>query len=123
MLRIVARRQRSHGCRYTSGRLRTKHRGDWLYGRVEVRARLPPSRRGLWPAIWMLPTDDAFGGWPHSGEIDLVEHVGWEADGLLHAAAHATRHNPCAGPGADMPWPRPPDGASLLLDARRGGVF
>ena len=45
----------------------------------------------------MLPTDDAFGGWPHSGEIDIMEHVGWEADGLIHAAAHATKHNPCVG--------------------------
>ncbi|KAH8058682.1 glycosyl hydrolase [Aureococcus anophagefferens] len=96
-LRIIARLERSHGCRYTSARLRTKHRGDWLYGRVEVRARLPPSRRGLWPAIWMLPTDDAFGGWPHSGEIDIMEHVGWEQDGLIHAAAHSTKHNPCVG--------------------------
>ena len=53
---------------FTSGRLRTKHRGDWKYCRVEVRAKLPRGR-GLWPAIWMLPTHEKYGGWAASGEI------------------------------------------------------
>ena len=96
-LRIIARRERKQSCKYTSARLRTMHRGDWLYGRVEVRARLPPSKRGLWPAIWLLPTDEVYGGWPHSGEIDVMEHVGWEKSGLIHSACHATRHNPTVG--------------------------
>ena len=96
-LRIIARRERSNSCKYTSARLRTKYRGDWLYGRVEVRARLPPSKRGLWPAIWLLPTDEVYGGWPHSGEIDVMEHVGWEKNGLIHSACHSTRHNPTVG--------------------------
>ncbi|QYF93857.1 RICIN domain-containing protein [Massilia sp. PAMC28688] len=63
------------GCRqYTSARLRTRGKGDWLYGRMEARARLPRGQ-GLWPAIWMLPTDFAYGGWAASGEIDIVEAV------------------------------------------------
>ena len=71
---------------YSSGRIRTKHRGDWLYGRVEVRAKLPEGA-GLWPAIWMLPTEDKYGGWAKSGEIDIMEFRGQtpnEVLGTLH---------------------------------------
>jgi len=60
---------------YTSARVHTKNKGDWKYCRVEVRAKLP-SGKGTWPAIWMLPTDEIYGKWPNSGEIDIVEHVG-----------------------------------------------
>jgi beta-glucanase (GH16 family) len=69
------------GCRdYTSARLRTLGKGDWLYGRMEVRAKLPRGQ-GLWPAIWMLPTDSAYGGWAASGEIDIMEAVNATAAG------------------------------------------
>ncbi|MCW1926466.1 glycoside hydrolase family 16 protein [Luteolibacter arcticus] len=71
---------------YTSGRLRTKRRASWLYGRFEMRAKLPTGR-GIWPAFWMLPTKDAYGGWAASGEIDIMELVGHEpskAHGTLH---------------------------------------
>ena len=67
---------------YTSARLVTRHKGDWKYGRVEVRAQLPAGR-GLWPAIWMLPTQWAYGGWPRSGEIDIMENVGYWPDSLF----------------------------------------
>ena len=59
---------------YTSARLRTKGKGDWRYGRFEIRARLPAGQ-GTWPAIWMLPTDWQYGSWPLSGEIDIMEAV------------------------------------------------
>ncbi len=59
---------------YTSARLRTLNKGDWTYGRFEIRAKLP-SGQGTWPAIWMLPTDYVFGGWAASGEIDIMEAV------------------------------------------------
>ena len=59
---------------FTSARLRTKNLFDFKYGRVEVRARLPGGQ-GMWPAIWMLPTDWVYGGWPSSGEIDIMEAV------------------------------------------------
>ncbi len=62
---------------YTSARLRTKDRGDWTYGKFEVRAKIPVGV-GTWPAIWMLPTDEAYGGWPHSGELDIMEAIGSE---------------------------------------------
>ena len=69
------------GCRdYTSARLTTRTKGDWLYGRMEVRARLPGGQ-GLWPAIWMLPTDWSYGGWAASGEIDILEAVNPGATG------------------------------------------
>ncbi|HLZ87613.1 MAG TPA: glycoside hydrolase family 16 protein [Puia sp.] len=67
---------------YTSARLVTKFKGDWLYGRIEVRAILPAGR-GLWPAIWMLPTDWKYGGWPASGEIDIMENVGFMPDSIF----------------------------------------
>ena len=59
---------------YTSARLRSKNKGDWRYGRFEIRARLPKGQ-GTWPAIWMLPTDQFYGTWPLSGEIDIMEAV------------------------------------------------
>jgi beta-glucanase (GH16 family) len=74
---------------YTSARLRTKNLGDWRYGRIEITAKMPEGQ-GLWPAIWMLPTDNVYGGWPHSGEIDIVEAIntnaaaGNEIHGTLH---------------------------------------
>ena len=63
------------GKNYTSARLVTRSKGDWLYGRIEVRAKLPEGR-GMWPAIWMLPTDWVYGGHPSSGEIDIMENLG-----------------------------------------------
>ena len=71
---------------YTSARMRTKFKGDWLYGWFEVRAKLPVGQ-GLWPAIWMLPTDWEYGGWAASGEIDIMELLGHEPQkvyGTLH---------------------------------------
>jgi beta-glucanase (GH16 family) len=71
---------------YTSARLRTKNKGDWKYGRFEVKALLPYGQ-GIWPAIWMLPTDWVYGGWAASGEIDIMEMVGHEnkpVHGTLH---------------------------------------
>jgi beta-glucanase (GH16 family) len=67
---------------YSSGKLRTKHRGDWRYGKIEIRAKLPIGK-GIWPAIWMLPTDEKYGTWAASGEIDIVELNGAKPDELL----------------------------------------
>lgn len=59
---------------YTSARLNSRHKGDFKYGRIEVRAKMPRGQ-GSWPAAWMMPTDEVYGGWPKSGEIDIVEAV------------------------------------------------
>lgn len=66
---------------YTSARLRTKGKGDWKYGRIEMRAKMPEGQ-GAWPAFWMLPTDYVYGGWPKSGEIDIIEAVNLKASTL-----------------------------------------
>nr|WP_082126371.1 glycoside hydrolase family 16 protein [Aurantiacibacter marinus] len=59
---------------FTSGKITTKRLASWQYGRSEMRARLPHGQ-GTWPAFWMLPENDDFGGWPLSGEIDIFEAV------------------------------------------------
>ncbi len=89
---ITARRENFSGNFYTSTRLISRGKGDWKYGRFEIRARLPEGR-GTWPAIWMMPSDWEFsmGGWPDVGEIDIMEHVGHDP-GMVHASAHSAAH-------------------------------
>ena len=83
---IQALRESYEGAAYTSARLRTKDLADWKFGRFEIRARLPKGQ-GIWPAIWMLPTLEVFGGWPKSGEIDIMEAVGHEPE-KVHGTIH-----------------------------------
>jgi beta-glucanase (GH16 family) len=80
---------------YTSARLRTIQKGDWKYGRIEVRAKIPGGQ-GIWPAIWMLPTDWVYGGWAASGEIDIMEAVnlGTEETMKTHGTLHYGREWP-----------------------------
>ena len=96
VLRLTARREslrNTRGRRFTSSRLTTRGRGEWVCGRFEVRARLPRAARGLWPAVWMMPSRSPFGVWPHSGEIDIMEHVGWEGNGRVHISVHSAQAN------------------------------
>ncbi|MGB0431039.1 MAG: family 16 glycosylhydrolase, partial [Bacteroidia bacterium] len=76
---------------YTSARLVTKNKGDWKYGRFEIKAKMP-SGKGTWPAIWLLPTDWEYGGWPASGEIDIMEHVGYDMHNI-HGTVHTSAYN------------------------------
>ncbi len=92
---IEAIRENYSGKEYTSARLVTKNLGDWLYGKIVVSARLPKGR-GTWPAIWMLPTDWEYGGWPSSGEIDIMEHVGYD-EGVVHGTVHTEAFNHTLG--------------------------
>jgi beta-glucanase (GH16 family) len=82
LLVIEARKEDYLGARYTSARLDSKSKGDWKYGRIEVKAKIPAGK-GMWPAIWMLPTTSSYGGWPHSGEIDVMENVGYWPDSVF----------------------------------------
>jgi beta-glucanase (GH16 family) len=85
-LTITAIKEDVGGRNYTSARLITKNKGDILYGRIEVKA-IVPAGKGTWPAIWMLPTDWAYGDWPKSGEIDIMEHVGYDIN-VIHISTH-----------------------------------
>jgi beta-glucanase (GH16 family) len=92
VLTIVARRfKRAGKTSYTSARLVSRGKGDFQYGRIEFRARLPVGR-GTWGALWMLPTENRYGRWPRSGEIDIMEHVGHDP-GNVHVTVHTQAYN------------------------------
>jgi beta-glucanase (GH16 family) len=101
---ITAHKETLNDAEYTSGRIHSQGKGDFLYGRVDVRAKLPAGQ-GTWSAIWMLPStpfkysttckenEDWQGSatcdaWPNSGEIDIMEHVGYDMQTI-----HGTVHN------------------------------
>lgn len=86
VLTITAKKESMAGMNYTSSRMVSKNGNAMLYGRVEVKAKLPAGR-GTWPAIWMLPNDYAYGPWPNSGEIDIMEHVGYDPNNV-HFSVH-----------------------------------
>ena len=92
---IEARREKWEGREYTSCRLISKGKGDWTYGRFEVRAKLPAGR-GTWPAIWMLPSVDKYGTWPNGGEIDIMEQVGFDPQ-VVHASVHTKSYHHSIG--------------------------
>lgn len=77
MLIIQANKEYMMGRDYTSARLTTQFRGDWTYGRYEIRTKLPVTQ-GIWPAIWLLPSRAKYGSGPAGGEIDIMELVGSE---------------------------------------------
>jgi beta-glucanase (GH16 family) len=93
LLVIEARAESYGGASFTSARLTTRGKGDWLYGRMEMRAKLPAGL-GTWPAFWMLASDSDYGtgGWPDTGEIDIMEGVGHEPD-RSHSAVHTLALN------------------------------
>jgi len=102
---IEAHKEDFNDAEYTSGRIHSEGKGDLLYGKIDIRAKLPAGQ-GSWPAIWMLPSDpfkyatkcktgDVWQGadevcdaWPNSGEIDIMEHVGYDLNNV-----HGTVHN------------------------------
>lgn len=79
---------------YTSARMVTRYKADFKYGRIEMRAKVP-SGQGSWPAFWMMPTDEEYGEWPRSGEIDIFESVNLGAareDGTSENNIYGTLH-------------------------------
>ncbi len=85
VLIIEARKEPYKGANYTSASIISKGIGDWEYGKIEIRAKVPAGK-GTWPALWMLPTYNEYGGWPLSGEIDIMEYIGVEPQSLWYTA-------------------------------------
>lgn len=92
---IKAIKEKYENSEYTSARLNTRQ--GWTYGRFDIRAKLP-NGRGTWPAIWMLPDEWTVGTgqWPGVGEIDIMEHVGYDP-GQVHASIHTEEYNHVKG--------------------------
>lgn len=88
---IEARKEDYQARKYTSARLITQGKKTWKYGRIEVMAKLPKGV-GTWPAIWMLGENIGTAGWPKCGELDIMEHVGYE-EGVVHGTIHSEAYN------------------------------
>ncbi|GAB1448031.1 hypothetical protein MASR2M44_10360 [Bacteroidota bacterium] len=94
LLMIQAKKQSIGNSSYVSSRIRTINKLDFAGGRIEVRARMPKGK-GYWPAVWFLPTENYFGQWPMSGEIDLLEGKGQEPTktwGTIHYGSYAPQN-------------------------------
>src|SRR5690606_32499973 len=91
LLTITVRKEAYEGSEYTATRLVRQGTGDFLYGRLDVRGKTAKGR-GTWTAAWMLPTDWAYGDLPASGEIDILEHVGYDQD-VVHISVHTDDYN------------------------------
>jgi len=86
---IEAKKENIEKNAYSSARLVTKGKGDWTYGHIDVKARLPKGV-GTWPAIWMLGSTTPL-KWPDDGEIDIMEHVGYN-HGVIHGTTHSLKY-------------------------------
>ncbi|MEU9144613.1 family 16 glycosylhydrolase [Streptomyces sp. NPDC048349] len=98
-------------CEYTSARLNTAGRFTTTYGRVEARMKVPRGQ-GMWPAFWMLGNDIGQIGWPASGEIDVMENVGFEPS-TVHGTLHGPGYSGSGGIGAGYGLP----GGQAFADA------
>ena len=92
---IEARKESYQGKNYTSARLLTQNKATWTYGRFEAMAKLPKGV-GTWPAVWMLGKNISAAGWPRCGEIDIMEHVGFD-EGVIHGTVHTEAYNHTKG--------------------------
>ncbi len=90
-LKIIARHEDYNGWEYTSSRITTQNKAAWKYGIIEIRAKIP-SGLGTWSALWMMPLFSRYGGWPNSGELDIMEHVGYNENNI-HGTIHTKIYN------------------------------
>ncbi|MDG5800592.1 DUF6067 family protein [Marinilabiliaceae bacterium ANBcel2] len=84
---------------FLTGGVKTKDKFSFLYGKIDIRAK-KECATGAWPALWMMPQDDVYGGWPHSGEIDIMEHLNY--DRVIHQTVH-TRYTNVLGRTVNPP--------------------
>ncbi|MBC8994854.1 family 16 glycosylhydrolase, partial [Micromonospora chalcea] len=115
---ITARKENPAGyncwygsCQYTSARLLTNGTFAQAYGRFEARIKVPRGQ-GLWPAFWMLGNDIGTNPWPGSGEIDIMENVGY-APSTVWGTLHGPGYSGGSGVGASTSLP----GGQALADA------
>jgi len=95
-------------CEYTSARIITQGTLELTYGRIEARIALPYGQ-GVWPAFWTLGSNIAEVGWPESGEIDIMEHIGREPS-TVHGTIHGPGYSGGGGIGRSVTLP---DGATF----------
>ena len=105
MLVIEARKEEEliRGREYSSARIKTQGRQEWMYGRIEARMKLPHGQ-GIWPAFWMLGDNIYRKGWPAAGEIDILEFIGREPD-HIYATVHAPGYSGGDGVGSSLVVP------------------
>ena len=89
---IETRREQFGNNRFTSSRLLSKQ--SFKYGVFEMRAKLPKGR-GTWPAFWLLAANRPL-SWPLDGEIDVMEHVGYDPN-VVHGTIHCNKYNHMIG--------------------------
>jgi hypothetical protein len=90
-LKIIAKKENYSGSSYTSARLTSLNKFSLKYGKLLIRAKLPPAT-GTWPAIWTLGTDFAANPWPACGEMDIMEQTGSDKNrvlGTIHYPGHS----------------------------------
>ncbi|MBK6264303.1 glycoside hydrolase family 16 protein [Marivirga sp. S37H4] len=92
---IIEAHQTDDEKNFTSAKLTSENKGDWKSGYIEVNAKLPYGR-GTWPAIWMLPSLERALNWPEDGEIDIMEHVGYN-QGQIYGTIHTQAFNHMKG--------------------------
>lgn len=90
-LKISLKKESFGGKQYTSARLRTKGKFSQAYGRFEARIKIIGGT-GVWPAFWLMPENDVYGGWPNSGEIDIMEIKG-RKNNMSSSAVHFAAKN------------------------------
>lgn len=72
-----------------SARLYAERNTGWQYGYIEARIKVPEGK-GTWPAFWMMPVN--YNSWPADGEIDIMEHVGFDPN-VIHSTIHCNKYN------------------------------
>lgn len=94
---IEAHKEAYQGNEYTSAKLTTQGKGEWTYGRFQIRAKMPQGK-GIWPAIWMMPSDEnLYSGWPVGGEIDIMELLGHEPNKIYGTLHYGNPHEQAQG--------------------------
>jgi len=107
---ITALNDNFEGLGITSASIKTQHKIDLHYGRVEVRAKLPVGK-GAWPAIWTLGVNREEVGWPGCGEIDIMEWLGWMPN-FIWGSLYTTKVNGTVSPRLSRYIVRSPNNVS-----------